>query len=155
MEKSTTEKSHELAQSVIANSELLQGTTWPRWAEFTVTAQVFSEEDYEQLFAFVSGDMGGPVCPSTDPVACPACQGRGMQYEVACLECEATGEVRVCAREHYAHAQVMINGLSAFETMMKQRLEALLALLESGQVETALERLREELEGFQPLLPLE
>lgn len=155
MEQTTTEKSHEQAMNAIESSEMLQGTTWPRWAEFTVTAQVASEEDFEELFAYVSGEAGGPICPDGVMVECPACEGTSMQQTVMCPECSGSGEVRGCGREHFAHAQMMVDGLSAFETMMKRRLEAVMALLESGQVQEATEMLRHELAGFEPLIPLQ
>lgn len=154
MEQSTTEKSHEQAMNAIQSSEMLQSTTWPRWAEFTVTAQVHSEEDFEELFAYVSGEIDGPICPDGGLVPCSACDGTPSQQDTVCPECDGDGVVRGCGREHFAHAQMVIEGLSAFETMMKRRLEAVVALLESEQVEAATAMLREELAGFVPLLTL-
>jgi hypothetical protein len=154
MEQTTTEKSHEQAMNAIQSSDMLQGTTWPRWAEFTVTAQVHSEEDFEELFAYVSGEVDGPICPDGGSVPCSACDGATAEQSEVCSECDGDGVVRGCGREHFAHAQMVHDGLSAFEAMMKLRLEAVVALLESEQVEAATAMLREELAGFAPLLTL-
>jgi hypothetical protein len=152
MEQTRTDKSHQDVQDVIEQSELLSTVTYPRWVEIIISAEVQSEDDYEELFDWAGGGHGGPICPEQLTVACDRCAETSEGAE--CEACEGAGTFEICGREHYASAQETVNGMSAWEWGLRCRLEAVLALLETGDTVGGMAALRHELEGFEPLLPL-
>jgi hypothetical protein len=143
-----TQKSQQAAENVISQSEVLMGSTYPRWVEFVLAAKVSDADDEEALFSWISGGQGAPICPGFDDVTCDECNGAGG----ACEYCAGNGRVELCQREHYASTQAMVNGMSAFEWGLRCRLESMLAQLELGDIAGAIAQLRIELDGFEPLI---
>jgi hypothetical protein len=152
MEQTQTEKSHQDAQNVIEQSEMLSTVTYPRWVEIIISAEVENEQDYAELFDWAAGGQGGAICPGQETTACESCQGAAEG--IACEECDGIGTFVECGRAHFASAQEMVNGMSAWEWSMRCRLETVVAQLETGDVVGAMAALRHELAGFEPLLPL-
>jgi hypothetical protein len=140
----------EAALEAVANHSIAS-SEYPKWVEITICAEVSSEEDYDEVFAWAAGEQGGPICPGSHQVPCWEC-AEALEHSTACDSCGGTGELARCAREHYAASQVMTNGMSTWEWELRGRLESVLAVLEAGDAERAKELLAAEIEGFEPLL---